>query len=193
MTRSNSKKSVKAVEFGKKFPMSRRGRLRTMAQEKSVQIRKLNVFRPGHSHPLLTHADDSEWRRRVLQEHAFPNRHRHRQQQQQQQQNDNDDDDDSVVPTTANLVEKSEKWLAGRRSALVRANATILINSVSDVVDANRAELLRRTKRKKPLVVVALDTAGIGERALQRGLPTEAEDVGHKRILGQVLQGDLAE
>ena len=133
-------KSDKAVEFGKKYAKSRRIRLKSMAKNKEVDIRKLNVFSAGHRHPLLSHSDDEEWRERVL----------------------------SLSPSPRRSKEKSEGWLANRRAALVRANATILLNSVADVIEANRHLLAEVTGRQKPVVVVALDTVpGMAERSLK--------------------------
>lgn len=134
-----AKKSEKAVEFAKKFPKSRRTRLRGMAESERVKTGKLNVFSPGHCHPLLTHADDEEWQQLVH-------------------------DSFKDLPVKQ---KKSDTWLSRKIKPLVYANASLLINSISEVITANM-DMLRDARKKKPLVVVALDTAGKGDSALEK-------------------------
>ena len=130
---TSMKKTARAVAFGKKFAKSRRSRLRAMASAKSVTTRNLNAFSASHKHPLLTHLDDEHWRERVLA---------------------------ASVPKKVQK-EKTTDWLAHARAPLIRANATLIVNSVREIIRNNEQFLNNcsgNKDKKKPLVVVALDT-----------------------------------
>ena len=159
------KKSARAVAFGKKFASSRRSRLRSLAGAKSVKTKNLNAFSAAHNSwekeegsarrpHVLTHADDQDWHGKVAES--------------------------ATSPASGT---KSDEWLRRARAPLVRANATLIVNSVRHAIESNwqqvtDARVNKKKNRKKPLVVVAVDagsTNSLAETAFQEEMEEDRE------------------